>query len=151
MEQLIIKAKQILESSPYLVVASVDKNGMSNNSPMFSVYDEKYTFFWNSQINSKHSENIRVNPDVFCVVFDPSIKDGGTYMPGKAYEINDHEELKKIFKIYYAKRGKAPDSVEIYLNENQGRFYKFVPEKFYMNTYERINGLPVDGKIEIKL
>ena len=118
---------------------------------MFTAHDEKYTFYWNSLTNSKHSENIRVNPNVFCVIFDSSIKEGGVYMSGKAFEINNSEELKKVFKYYYAKRGKEPDSVDPYLEENPRRFYKFIPEKFYMNTYERINGLPVDGKIEIKL
>lgn len=150
----IIKAKEILANTPYLVVASVDKDGLPNNSPMFSAYDEQYNFFWNSQLNSKHSENIRNNLNVFCVVFNSSVKEGdgmGVYMKGKSFELNDKEETKYAMKIFYTKKGKDPKSEELYLGDSPRRFYKFVPEIFYINTYEKVNGLPVDGKIEIKL
>lgn len=150
----IIKAKNILENIPYLIIASIDESGLPNNSPMFSVYDKNYNFFWNSQINSKHSKNIRNNPNVFCVVFNSSVKEGdglGVYMEGKAFEINNKDETKDAMKIFYTKKGKDPKPEELYLGDSPRRFYKFVPEKFYINTYEKINGLPVDGKIEIKL
>ncbi|MCX6753838.1 MAG: pyridoxamine 5'-phosphate oxidase family protein [Candidatus Nomurabacteria bacterium] len=154
MDQKILKAKEILESSPYLVIASVDKNSMPNNSPMFSAYDEKYNFYWNSQIDSKHSENIRNNPNVFCVIFNSSVKEGdgsSVYMEGKAYELNEKEETRYAMKVFYAKKGKDPKPEELYLGDSPRRFYKFVPNKFFINTYEKINGLPVDGKVEIKL
>ena len=154
MPEYITKAKEILAQIPYLTIASVGKDGEPHNSPVFSVYDQNYNFFWNSQKEAKHSENIRNHSKIFCVVYNSSVGEGdgkGVYMKGQAFEINDKVEATYALKIFYEKKNKTPPNAEDYLDESPRRYYKFVPDFVYLNTFEKMNGLPVDGKVEIKL
>lgn len=154
MEDLINKAKEILIKVPFLIIATVNIDGSPHCSPVFCAYDESYNFFWNSQMNSGHSNNIKNNQDVFCVIFDSSVKEGdgkGVYMKGKAFEIDKKEEAKYALEVFYKKKGKELKSEELYTGDSKRRFYKFVPEKFWINTFEKVNDLPNDGKIQIDL
>ena len=153
MDTNITKARKILNKVPYLVIATSDKRNKVNNSPVFSVFDKNFNFYWNSPIDTKHSKNIRVNPNVFCVVFDSTPIDKnwyGIYMEGKAYELNKIDDV-KIALAVFSKKSNITLEEDNYLNKSKHRFYKFVPKKFYINIYEKVNGVHVDGKVEVKL
>jgi general stress protein 26 len=154
MEDLVVKAKEILKEVPYLTIASITPEGLPHNTPVFTVHDENYNFFWNSEVTSQHSKNIRNSPQVFCVIYNSSVAQGkgkGVYILGKAYELNDSEELKEALEVFYGGIGKEPKPFDFFLGENTKRFYKFVPERFWLNELNKKDGIIVDGKTEIIL
>lgn len=150
MQELIVQAKQILDKIPFMHIASVSGEGMPRNSPVWVAYDKNYTFFWKSSKDSQHSKNIHTNPNVYVVVTDYDIK-RGVYMEGKAYELNDEDEIQEVLEVFYKRKGVSPEPNSSVMNENPRRMYKFIPEKFYINTYEKVDGISKDARIELKL
>lgn len=142
MQELIIQAKQILEKIPFMHIASVSDEGMPRNTPVWAAYSKDHTFFWKSSKDSKHSQNIIKNPAVFVVVTEYDIK-RGVYMEGKAYELTDEEEIKEVLELFYKRKGTPVDPPS-----STRRLYKFIPKKFYINTYSKTDG---DKRIELKL
>lgn len=128
-------------------IASVSEKGMPRNTPVWAAYDKNYTFFWKSSRDSEHSQNIIKKSDVFVVVTDYDIK-RAVYMEGKAYELNDEKEIKEVLEIFYKRKGTPLEPASSVMNESIRRMYKFIPEKFYINTYSKIDG---DKRIELQL
>lgn len=92
MENLIDKAKNLLEVIPYITIASITPEGNPWNSPVFAIHDEKYNFIWNSSIEAQHSKNISQNPNIFIVVYNSNVKEGegfGVYIEAESKELQD--------------------------------------------------------------
>jgi general stress protein 26 len=150
MQELIFQAKQILEKIQFMHLATISDKGRPWNSPVWFACDKNFTFFWNSSKEAQHSKNIRNNNNIFVVVSDYDIK-RAVYMEGKAYELDDEAEIKEILEVFYKRKGKTARPVIDIINESPRRMYKFIPEKFYINTYEKVNELPNDQRVEIKI
>ncbi len=154
MEQDIInKAKELLERVPYLTLATVSQEGEPNNSPVYGVHDDEYNFFWNSSSVSAHSQNIVSNGKVAVVVYDTSVPVGagfGVYMDCIAKELNDISELEHAMNVFYTKSGKNPKPIENFMSPNTQRFYKLIPKKVWVNQYDKTKN-PPDYKVEINL
>ena len=144
------KAKKILKDSPYLVLATILKNGQPWNSPVWTAHDKDYNFYWSSQKSSQHSKNIKIYPHVFGVVYNPKTA-YGVYMKGKAYEITGEVELEHALRVFYRRKGKDSRQPEDFLGKKPRRIYRFTPKKFWMNTFGRKDGFFIDGRVEIKL
>ncbi|HUX35550.1 MAG TPA: pyridoxamine 5'-phosphate oxidase family protein [Candidatus Paceibacterota bacterium] len=152
--ELTSQAKAIIEKILYITLATVTEDGRSWNSPVYTSYDEDYNFYWASWKENTHSKNIMANPKVFAVIYDSTIVAGqgiGVYMEGRAYELSQPQDIENAFKYHYGRKKQAPRKVEEFLGDYPRRMYKFVPEKFWINTDERINGNYIDKKIEIDL
>ncbi len=151
MNDLKEKAKILIEKVPYITIASVTKDGLPWNSPVFAVYDEEYNFYWNSAVESQHSKNIKANNNVFVVIYDTSVSEGqgfGVYIQGEAKELGSGLELEKALNIFYNKKNKEPKPQENFLNESSQRFYKLKIIKCWVNIYDK-NHTPPDYKEEI--
>lgn len=65
-------ARETLESSRFMVLATVDPSGRPRVSPVwFSLVDHEVVY-WLSSVDAHHSRNIEQRPDVSMVVFDAS-------------------------------------------------------------------------------
>lgn len=148
------KAKQIIEKIIYITLATCSKNGQSWNSPLYTVHDKNYNFYWASPKNTVHSRNIRENANVFIVIYDSTAPEGtgeAVYIKAKVFEMNDKKEVKSILKTHYGKTDKHYTKVEEFLGSYPRRFYKAVPEKAWINGDGEVDGNYVDIRIEVDL
>ena len=84
------RAKSEIERIFYITIATSNKKGEPWNSPVYSVFDKDYNFFWVSWSENQHSKNIRENESVFIVIYDSTSPEGtgfGVYMKGKAFQL----------------------------------------------------------------
>ncbi len=148
------KAKEIISKIIYVTVATVSKAGEPWNSPVYSAFDENYIFYWVSPTATQHSKNIKENGKAFLVIYDSTAPEGtgdGVYIKAKASEVRDLRELARAFKLLYARKNKKMRGIAYVLKKSPLRIYKAVPEKVWLNTFEKIGEHSVDGRIEVKL
>lgn len=131
-DNLTEKARKVISKILYVTIASVSKHGEPWNSPVYSAFDEDYNFFWASDQNGQHSQNIRANKNIFLVIYDSTVPAGtgfGVYIKAKAYELTDEKEITHATKYLYAREGRKPRSVKEFQGEYPRRVYKAVPER----------------------
>jgi uncharacterized protein YhbP (UPF0306 family) len=149
------RAKEIIAENLYLTMATSDKMGNPWVSPVYCAYDDHYNFYWTSTPDAQHSKNIKkTGGKIAFVVFNSSVAEGtgeGVYFEGTAYEISDEREVEIASQLCYSRKNKPAKSADNFLGASPRRMYKVVPNGTWMNTYEKVNGYGVDGKIEIKL
>ena len=148
------RAKIIIDKIQYLTIATADKNRQPWNTAVYTSFDENYTFFWISSPLSQHSKNISENNNVFLLIYDSSIAEStgeGVYMQDKAYELQTAAEIEHAKKYHYGRKFKDPRSTKDFLGESPRRFYKAVPEKYWINTHEKVAGHHVDKRVEVRL
>lgn len=148
------KAKKIIEKILYITIATVSKDGQPWNSPVYSAFDEGYTFYWASWKESQHSKNIAENNRVFLVIYDSTVSEGageGVYILAKAYELKDTREITHALSKLYGRVGKKPRKFNEFLEKHPRRVYKAVPEKVWVNADGEVNGNYIDIRKEISL
>lgn len=146
------RAKEIIEKIIYITIATVTPEGKPWNSPVYSAYDEKYNFYWASWTENMHSKNIAGNPNVFLVIYDPTIPEGmgkGVYIQAQASVLENTEEISRALELLYGRKNKKPRAVSEFTGDYPRRIYKATPEKIWMNTNDTIQGNFVDKREEI--
>lgn len=123
------KAMQIIKKNNYMVLATIDGEGMPWASAVSYVFDENYDFYFLSAVDSRHGENLIQIPKVAFEIFDSRQSVGnadGVQAEGRA-SIVAQEELRNVIKIYVEKF--FPDSEipaeERYPPENYGEAAEF--------------------------
>jgi pyridoxine/pyridoxamine 5'-phosphate oxidase len=87
-------ARQIVESSLYMVLATADPSGQPWPTPVYFAHRDYREFFWVSQPDASHSVNLRDHREVGIVIFDSTQPIGtgqGVYIGGVAQELPAHE------------------------------------------------------------
>ena len=153
-EDIILKAKKVINDILYITLATCDKNNQPWNSPVYCAFDENYNFYWGSWTKNQHSKNIKENGNVFAVIYNSTPPDGkgfGVYMKGKAHQLEkkDIVEIVKSLKLIYSRKNKEPRKPEEFLGLLPKRVYKFVPEQVWVNSDEYIKDSKVDTRIDI--
>ncbi len=146
------KARKIISDILYITLATSSKDGVPWNSPVYSAYDENYNFFWVSSPESKHSKNIEANNRVAIVIYNSTDPEGtgeGVYILAKGYELSEQDEIGKALKLLYGRKNKPVKPIANFTGDSPRRVYKAVPEKFWMNETEKVNGHPVDVRTEV--
>lgn len=157
MDALSKRAKEIINKILYITIATVSKEGLPWNSPVYSAFDENFNFYWNSWTENQHSQNISNNNDIFLVIYDSTVAEGtgeGVYIKAKAYILTEGQEIERALALLQKRKNKPSSklrSAQEFLGENPRRVYKAIPEKFWMNTYSEMNGKFVDKRIEVQL
>ena len=146
------RAKEIIKKIQYITIAT-SSNNQPWNSPVYSVHDEHYNFYWASWKENVHSKNIRNNPRVFLVIYDSTVPEGtgeGLYVKATAKELEKVEELEKALSLLYERKTYKRDWSE-FTGDYPRRVYKATPEQAWMNSDDKINGHFIDKRVEIKL
>lgn len=144
------RAMAIVEENAYITLATASETGDPWVSPLSAVHDKKYNFYWGSPVNTKHSLLIKDNPRVAAVVFDSKAPEGtgeGVYFDGKAYEIDDEEELARVTMLMFHVSKPASD----FMDQAPRRLYKFIPDKAWMNAGDKVNGYFEDHRVELDI
>jgi len=106
-------ARQIIDDSLYMVVATSDPSGQPWASPVYFASSGYRDFFWVSEAEASHSENLRERREVGIVIFDSTVSIGkgqGVYVLGVARELPAHETEDGIG--IFSKRSKGHGGVE---------------------------------------
>jgi len=148
------RAKEIIENTLYITIASVSKDGIPLNTPVFSTYDKDYNFYWGSYKNSHHSKNIRLNSHVALVIYDSTVEAGtgeGVYVKAKAVELIDPKEIAYAHKLLQSRRNVSFWKIEQVQGDSPVRLYKAKPEEIWMNGDGEIDGIYIDIRVPVDL
>ena len=100
-------AKKIIEENKYMALSTCDLDKNPWGSTVFYAYDKSFDFYFMSAIDSRHAENININPKVAFVIFDSSQPMGraeSIQAEGKAVLVSAAAELKEVIRIYGARQ-----------------------------------------------
>ena len=103
-------AKDIIKNNKFLSLATVDNDGKVWSTPLSYSVDENYSFYFTSELDSKHVMNIMDNPEVSFTIFDSTrrVSDiDGLQVTGIVGQV-EPSELEKIVKNYYLTVFKDP-------------------------------------------
>ncbi len=148
------KTKKIISDILYITLATSSKDGEPWNTPVYGSYDESYNFFWISSPESKHSKNIKENNQVAIVIYNSTDPEGtgeGVYIQAKAYELTDLDEIEKALKFHYGRKNKPARPISDFQDYSPRRVYKAIPEKFWINETQKVNGYPADIRSEVDM
>jgi len=153
-EELVKKAKKLIEKILYITIATSNKNNEPWNTPVYCAYDENYSFYWYSWKENIHSKNIVENENVFIVIYDSTVPEGtgfAVYMQGKASKLEEDDilEVEKGIKLCHSRKNKEPRATKEYLGEYPRRVFKFVPKKVWVNSKDFIGKNYVDTRVDI--
>jgi uncharacterized protein len=90
--------QQMMKKQKFIVIASVDPNGVANISPRTAFYFSNDTIYWLDFFKHKSQGNFKVIPWVSTAVFDKE-KLKGFQMKGKVSFITDEKERRKVIDI----------------------------------------------------
>ena|SRR3990167_1071315 len=153
-DDLIKSAKDIIEKTLYITIATVSEDGQPWNTPVYSSYDEHYNFYWASHQEAQHSKNIRAKGNVFLVIYDSSVPEGqgeGVYIEATAQELVDENDILRAARHAYERKNQSPRPVTDFQGNSPRRFYQATPIKVWRNIDSSINGHFVDKRVEIQL
>lgn len=138
-------ARDIIKNNIYLSLATAD--GEPWVAPVYYCVDDKYNFYFMSQMDSLHTQHILKNPVVAFAIFDSHQKEGtgnGIQGKGKTYLLKE-EEWDEVLKWYHTS---FIDLTKEVLKNSPYYFFKIVPEKFYILDPDEKH---VDKRIEVFL
>jgi pyridoxine/pyridoxamine 5'-phosphate oxidase len=130
-------ARKIADSSLYMVVATADDSGQPWASPVYFAHSGYRQFFWVSEPDATHSENLRERREVGIVIFDSSVKLGegqGLYVAGVGRELPAHETAEgiEIFSKRSVSQGGSEWTVEDVSPPAKHRLYQATAEAAYV-------------------
>jgi pyridoxine/pyridoxamine 5'-phosphate oxidase len=130
-------ARAIIEKSLYMVVSTADPSGQPWASPVYFAHRDYRDFFWISQPDATHSENLRERREVGIAIFDSSqsIETGeGAYVLGVARELPAHETAEgiEVFSKRSVSHGGEEISAEDVSPPARHRLYQATAEAIYV-------------------
>jgi nitroimidazol reductase NimA-like FMN-containing flavoprotein (pyridoxamine 5'-phosphate oxidase superfamily) len=130
------EAREIVDESLYMVVATSDSSGQPWASPVYFAHRDYRDFFWISQPDAAHSVNLRDRREVGIVIFDSTVPINtgrGVYIGGVARELPAHEtgEGIEIFSKRSVGHGGSEVSVEDVSPPAHHRLYQATAEAVY--------------------
>ncbi|MET0510420.1 MAG: pyridoxamine 5'-phosphate oxidase family protein [Thermoleophilaceae bacterium] len=142
-------AREIIDRSLYMVIATADPSGQPWASPVYFAPSGNRDFFWVSEPDATHSLNLRDRREVGIVIFDSSVAIGkgqGAYVLGVARELPAHETAEgiKIFSKRSVGHGGGEWSVEDVSPPARHRLYQATAEAHYVLDEH-------DHRVEVRL
>ena len=111
------RAKELIYTSRHISLATTNADGSPHNSPVKFLYDEKLEHvYWDSNIETLHSQNILRTGQIFAVLFD-RMENGGVYIKCEGGHILDGKELEVGLEITNSSRikeGKEKINLDYY-------------------------------------
>lgn len=85
-----MKPQEIIDVGAYMVLATADEQGVPWASPVWYAPDGYRRFLWVSRLETRHSRNLAVRPQLSIVIFDSGAPIGtgeGVYMDAVAEQL----------------------------------------------------------------
>jgi nitroimidazol reductase NimA-like FMN-containing flavoprotein (pyridoxamine 5'-phosphate oxidase superfamily) len=151
------RAGEIIKDIKYITIASVSADGQPWNTPVYSAFDKDLNFYWFSDKDSQHSQNVRVNNKVLLVIYDSTVPEGtgeGVYVKATVSELDDPETVLAAKAVLDERVGKVKErNAENYMGDAVLRGYKATALQVWMNDDdEDENGNYIrDIRVEVPL
>ena len=111
------RAKELIYTSRHISLATTNADSSPHNSPIKFLYDEKLEhIYWDSNIETLHSQNILRTGQIFAVLFD-RMENGGVYIKCEGGHILDGNELEvglEITNSFRTKEGQQKINLDYY-------------------------------------
>lgn len=136
--------QEMMRKQKFIVVGSVDSNGVANLSPRTSFYFTKDTIYWLDFFKHKSQGNFKIIPWVSIGVFDTK-ELSGFQMKGKVSFITDSKERTRITDII-ARSATGKTSTKIFERLSQNKkpeVIMFTPKAVYSLSPKEESGTPV--------
>jgi pyridoxine/pyridoxamine 5'-phosphate oxidase len=88
-------AREIIESSQYMTLATADEEGRPWVSPVWFAHEDHTRFLWVSKPEARHSRNLSVRPEAAIVIFDSTVPMGhgqAVYLEAAVERLEGDEE-----------------------------------------------------------
>lgn len=136
--------RKMLKDQKFIVVGSVDPNGVANISPRTAFYFADDTIYWLDFFKHKSQGNFQVIPWVSVALFDKEqLK--GFQMKGKVSFVTESAKKKRITEtIFRSVTGKTSAKVFERLSQNkQPDVVMFTPKVIYSLSPQEESGKPI--------
>ena len=132
MVTLTTAVQEMLQNQKFIVVGSVDANGLSNLSPRTSFYYSKDAIYWLDFFKHKSQGNFKTIPWVSVAVFDKK-ELRGFQLKGKVSFITDEKQKSKITDIIVrSSTGKTSSKIFERISQNKTPdVIMFTPKAIY--------------------
>jgi hypothetical protein len=119
------RAKELIHTSRHISLATTNADGSPHNSPVKFLYDEKLeNIYWDSNVETLHSQNILRTGQIFAVLFD-RMENGGVYIKCEGGHILDGKELEVGLEIANSSRAKeGKDKIDLDYYSAEGSVQK---------------------------
>jgi uncharacterized protein YhbP (UPF0306 family) len=135
------RAAEIIKEILYITIASVSQDGQPWNSPVYSAFDKDLNFYWFSDKNSQHSQNVRGNSKVLLVIYNSTVPEGtgeGVYVKAIVSELNNPDEILAAKAVLDERVGKEKErNAENYMGDAVLRGYKATAVQAWMNDDDK--------------
>lgn len=123
-----------LAATNFCSIATVDPKGVWSN-PVFFAWDNKYNFYFISQMASRHMQNIEKDGRVSLAIYKTEQSDNvaGIQLEGRAKILSKKDgkaEIQHAYDTYYGRAGHGPN-VQGYLNDPTWLYVKITPSNIY--------------------
>ena len=120
-----------LKSTEFMALSTNGEKGLWVN-PVYFSWDESYNFYFISQLDCTHMDNISSNSEVACAIFPTDKPLGndvfGAYLKGHAHILDKAEDIKIADEIYYGRvysdNNKISKKSDNYRNDPSWHFVK---------------------------
>lgn len=149
---LIERARETLQRIANASLATVSRDGLPWNSPVFVAWSPSLAIYWSSHRDSVHSQNIANRPDVFVVVFDSTAPDESgraVYVRATAHELRDEAAIQHALDCLALRRQEKPKHAADFVGTPLRRIYKAVPETMWTNVVKMEEGHYFDERVVI--
>ncbi len=135
----IARVKELLGTSRYAAMATVNVDGSPHNTPFFFMHDgELEHVYWSSHPDAQHSKNIERTGQLFVVLYDKS-EGGGLYIRCEAgHELSggEFETALSVHNEFRARENKVALRLGYYSGPNSQRMYGAKTIGFWVNITE---------------
>lgn len=151
------RAAEIIKEIKYITIASVSADGQPWNTPVYSAFDKDLNFYWFSDKNSQHSQNVRGNNKVLLVIYDSTVPEGtgeGVYIKATVNELNEPDEILAAKAVLDERVGKEKErNADNYTGNAVLRGYKATAVQIWMNDDDKDEGGKYirDIRVEVSL
>jgi uncharacterized protein YhbP (UPF0306 family) len=108
-----VTAREIIDAGRYMTLATADEQGVPWASPVWFAPDGYRSFLWVSRLDTRHSRNLAVRPELSIVIFDSHVPIGtgqGVYMEAVAEQLSGADAEHGI--AIFSRRSLAQGGVE---------------------------------------
>jgi hypothetical protein len=96
-------ARAIVDANSYMTLATADADGLPWATPVWYAPASYREFFWVSKPGARHSQNVRVRPEVGVVIFDSTVPIStgkAVYMAARAEQVTAADEIERGMSVF---------------------------------------------------
>src|SRR5574343_1902294 len=136
LESKINRAKELIQTSKHISLATTNEDGSPHNSPVRFFYDDKLeNIYWSSNIETLHSQNILRTGQIFAVIYD-RIETGGVYIKCENGHVLEGSELEiglDVVDSARVKGGQQEVNSNYYSPENLNKLWSVKISNLWIN------------------